>query len=120
MITADLLCQIPLFEPVPQAERESIAARAADIHLQKDEWLIQEGEQPGFFFFIEGRAAVSKLVGGEERVINQYGPAWAASSRTTFASSSPDAATSARGSCRPWRSASSACRSCRRRRRLPA
>jgi thioredoxin reductase (NADPH) len=74
MITADLLCQIPLFEPVPQAERESIAARAADIHLQKDEWLIQEGEQPGFFFFIEGRAAVSKLVGGEERVINQYGP----------------------------------------------
>jgi thioredoxin reductase (NADPH) len=74
MITADLLCKIPLFEPVPLAERESIAARAADIHLQPNEWLIQEGEQPGFFFFLEGRLAVTKLVGGQERVINEYGP----------------------------------------------
>jgi len=74
MITADLLRRIPLFESVPLPERESIAARAADIHLNAHEWLIQEGEQPSFFFFLEGRLAVSKIVGNEDRVINQYGP----------------------------------------------
>jgi thioredoxin reductase (NADPH) len=56
------------------AERESIAARAADIHLNAHEWLIQEGEQPGFFFFIEGRLAVTKIVNGQDQVINHYGP----------------------------------------------
>ena len=74
MITAELLRRIPLFESVPAAERESIAARAADIHLRPHEWLIQEGELPSFFFLLEGGMAVSKLVGGTEKVIGQYGP----------------------------------------------
>jgi len=74
MITAELLRTIPLFEPVPQAERESIAARAADIHLRPGEWLIQEGELPGFFFVLSGRLEVTKHVAGVERVLTHYGP----------------------------------------------
>jgi len=74
MITADLLRSIPLFEPVPLAERESIAARAADIHLRPGDWLIQEGELPGFFFVLSGRIEVTKHVGGVERVLTHYGP----------------------------------------------
>ena len=74
MITAELLRTIPLFEAVPLAERESIAARAADIHLRPNEWLIQEGELPGFFFVLAGRLAVSKHVGGVERVLGHYTP----------------------------------------------
>ena len=74
MITAELLRSIPLFEPVPLAERESIAARAADIHLRPGDWLIQEGELPGFFFVLAGQLEVTKHVAGVERVLTQYGP----------------------------------------------
>ena len=74
MITADLLRRIPLLEPVPFAELEAIAARAADVHLRPNEWLIQEGELPSFFLFLEGRIEVSKQVAGVDRVIAHYGP----------------------------------------------
>jgi thioredoxin reductase (NADPH) len=74
MITADLLRDIPLFAEVPAGERETIAARAADIRLRPGDWLIQEGELPGFFFFLAGRIEVSKHVGGMDRVLSHYGP----------------------------------------------
>jgi hypothetical protein len=37
MITADLLSRITLFAKVPEDERASLAARAADLRLRKDE-----------------------------------------------------------------------------------
>jgi thioredoxin reductase (NADPH) len=74
MITADLLKNIPLFADIPDGELGTIAARAADIHLRTNDWLIQEGELPAFFILLSGRLTVSKLVGGIERVINTYGP----------------------------------------------
>ena len=49
MITADLLKNIPLFADIPDGELGTIAARAADIHLRTNDWLIQEGELPAFF-----------------------------------------------------------------------
>ena len=40
MITADLLKRIPLFAGIPDDERASLAARAADVRLNANEWLI--------------------------------------------------------------------------------
>jgi len=37
MITADLMSRITLFAKVPESERASLAARAADLRLRKDE-----------------------------------------------------------------------------------
>jgi thioredoxin reductase (NADPH) len=74
MITADLLTQISLFAKVPETERASLAARAADIHLRQDEWLLIEGQAPAFFGLIEGRIDVYKSVGGQERRVKSFGP----------------------------------------------
>ena len=64
MITAALLRNIPLLAEVPDAELGVIAARAADIALRTNDWLIQEGEIPAFFIVISGRLNVYKSIGG--------------------------------------------------------
>ncbi|HEY7637720.1 MAG TPA: FAD-dependent oxidoreductase [Gemmatimonadales bacterium] len=74
MITADLLTRISLFAKVPENERNSLAARAADLHLRQGEWLLVEGQAPAFFGLLDGRIDVYKIVGGEERRIASYGP----------------------------------------------
>ena len=63
MITADLMSRITLFAKVPEDERASLAARAADLHLRKDEWLLVEGQAPGFYGLIEGHIDVLKVLG---------------------------------------------------------
>jgi len=73
MITADLLRNVSLLAEVPDAELGVIAARAADIRLRPNDWLIQEGEVPAFFIVLSGRLNVYKSVGGVERLINNYG-----------------------------------------------
>lgn len=72
MITAQLLRPTPLLADVPDAELEQIAARAADIQLRPNDWLIQEGEIPAFFIVISGRIDVYKSIGGADRMINHY------------------------------------------------
>ena len=74
MITADTLEAIPLFAAVPQHERETIAARAADVVLQTGEWLIHEGEMPSFFALLSGRLAITKAVAGTDQVLNTCEP----------------------------------------------
>lgn len=74
MITADLLTRISLFAKVPENERASLAARAADLHLRHDEWLLLEGQAPAFFGLLEGRIDVYKNVGGQDQRITSYGP----------------------------------------------
>src|SRR5215207_5473197 len=54
MITADALTQIPLFAGLPHDERASLASRAADVRLQQDECLLQEGQSAAFFALLEG------------------------------------------------------------------
>ena len=74
MITADLISRIALFAKLPEAERASLAARAADIHLRQDEWLVVEGQAPSFYGLLEGRIDVLKDVAGREERIFTYGP----------------------------------------------
>ena len=74
MITGDMLRGVPLLAGVAEAELETIAARAADVALHTNEWLIQEGELSAFFILISGRLIVFKSVAGTERAINEYRP----------------------------------------------
>ena len=74
MITAELLMQVPLFAGTPESERAEIAARAADLHLAKGEWLMQEGELPGFFVLLEGSMAVLKRMGDRDQHVGTYQP----------------------------------------------
>ncbi|MFL5494637.1 MAG: FAD-dependent oxidoreductase [Gemmatimonadales bacterium] len=74
MITADLLRRIALFAKLPDDESASLAARAADLRLRKDEWLIVEGQNPGFYGLLEGQIDVLKIVDGQEHRLTTYGP----------------------------------------------
>ncbi|RPH79999.1 MAG: cyclic nucleotide-binding domain-containing protein, partial [Candidatus Rokuibacteriota bacterium] len=74
VITADLIGRIALFATLPEEERASLAARAADIHLRQDEWLVVEGQAPSFYGLLEGRIDVLKDVAGREERIFTYGP----------------------------------------------
>jgi thioredoxin reductase (NADPH) len=74
MITAESLTIIPLFAKIPHDERASLAARAADVRLMQDEWLISEGQTAGFYGLLEGKLSVVKSIGGHQRELVQYGP----------------------------------------------
>ncbi len=74
MITPKDLRSIPLFANIPESELQSIAARAADMHLQGGEWVMQEGETPSFFALLAGKLAVLKLVGSDEDTIATFEP----------------------------------------------
>ena len=74
MITADLISRIALFARLPEEERASLAARAADIHLRQDEWLVVEGQTPSFYGLLEGHIDVLKDVAGREERVFTYGP----------------------------------------------
>ena len=72
MITAELLTRVPLFAGVPEDERASLAARAADVRLSADEWLIMEGQTPSFYALLEGRLAVHKSIAGRDQQLTTY------------------------------------------------
>ncbi len=74
MITADLLTRIPLFAEIPETERASIAARAADVRVRGDEWLTVEGQSPAFFGLLEGRLAVIKAIAGRDHHVATFEP----------------------------------------------
>jgi thioredoxin reductase (NADPH) len=74
MITAEDLKKITLFAPVPESELRSIAARAADVRLLANEWLLMEGQAAAFFGLLEGRIDVFKNVGGRDLRITSYEP----------------------------------------------
>ena len=74
MITAEALTRIPLFASLPADERASLAARAADVRLQQDEWLLQEGQSAAFFALLDGKLSVIKSVSGRDQQLTTYGP----------------------------------------------
>jgi thioredoxin reductase (NADPH) len=74
VITPDLLTRISLFANVPEDERASLAARAADLHLRQDEWLVREGQAPAFFGLLEGRIDVIKAMGGRDQRLTTIEP----------------------------------------------
>jgi len=63
MIAAEELRAVPLFAALPDSELTSIAARAADIHLERGESLLMEGEQAAFYALLTGRLVITKRVG---------------------------------------------------------
>ena len=71
MITSAELENIPLFAGVEEQERQRLARRAADIHLEPGEWLIREGEDPRFFVILVGELQALKDIIGQPRVIGR-------------------------------------------------
>ncbi len=51
-----------------------MAARAADLRLRQDEWLLIEGQAPAFYGLLEGRIDVYKSVGGRDQRLTTFGP----------------------------------------------
>src|SRR6195952_887971 len=74
MIYAEELKQVPIFACLTDGLRERIAQNAADLRLQKGEWLIREGEVPSFFVLLEGVLEVEKEYGGASQVRGRYQP----------------------------------------------
>lgn len=72
MIHADDLKDIPIFDCLTDAQRERLARIAADIRVQKDEWLIREGDTPWFFVLLEGSLDVVKEFAGKARSVARY------------------------------------------------
>lgn len=74
MITVDGLRGIPIFAPLPAETLEYVAGAVEDIHLVPGEYFAHEGDERALFVVVEGRAEITKLVNGEERVIGVRTP----------------------------------------------
>jgi thioredoxin reductase (NADPH) len=71
MITSAELEKIPLFAGVEEQERQRLARRAADIHLEPGEWLVREGEEPRFFIVLAGELEAVKDIIGQRRALGR-------------------------------------------------
>ena len=69
MITPDVLHALPLFAGLSAERLAHVAERAADIPLDKGDYVIHEGEAPSFFVVIEGSLEITKRSGTIERVV---------------------------------------------------
>ena len=65
---------VRIFSCLTEAERQRLSSKAADVRLEKDEWLIREGELPWFFVLLEGEMALYKDVMGREQEFHRYKP----------------------------------------------
>ena len=71
MITSEDLARIPAFAGLEEQEKQRLARRAADIHLEPCEWLSREGEEPRFFAILEGKFEVLKDIVGKRRELGR-------------------------------------------------
>jgi thioredoxin reductase (NADPH) len=60
MITSAELQEIPIFACLDPNERKRYAERAADVRLENEEWLIQEGQTPYFGVLLDGSLELLK------------------------------------------------------------
>jgi thioredoxin reductase (NADPH) len=74
MITIDELRAITMLEPLPSEPLEFLVSAVEDIRLVPGEYFAHEGDERAFFVVIEGRAEITKMVGGVERVIGVRTP----------------------------------------------
>jgi thioredoxin reductase (NADPH) len=72
MIAASELEICPIFACLHETERQRFAQRAADVRLDKGEWLIREGELPYFFVLLEGQLKLVKDVYGRTLELHEY------------------------------------------------
>jgi len=69
VITVDELTNIPLFSALAEKELEYLASSVEDIRLIPGEYVSHEGEERALFVVVEGKAEITKVVNGVERVI---------------------------------------------------
>ena len=69
MFTIDELATIPLFSALEDKALEYLAGEVEDIHLMAGEYVAHEGESRVLAIVVEGKAELTKLVNGIERVI---------------------------------------------------
>ena len=74
MITADLISRDHAVRRQSPRRARSLAARAADLRLRKDEWLLVEGQAPGFYGLLEGHIDVLKFGRARNTGSTTYGP----------------------------------------------
>ena len=69
MITVDELAGIPLFSTLAENELDYLAASVEDVRLIPGEYVAHEGEGRFLVVMVEGKAEMTKVVNGVERVI---------------------------------------------------
>ncbi|MFE4463705.1 FAD-dependent oxidoreductase [Oerskovia sp. NPDC056781] len=74
MITLAELRAVAMFEPLPPEPLEFLVGAVEDIRLLPGEYFAHEGDERAFFVVIEGRAEITKMVAGAERVIGVRTP----------------------------------------------
>lgn len=72
MIQVDDLNKVSIFACLPEAQRQRLAATAADVYVRPGEYLIREGDPVWFFVLLEGELEVLKEYGGTERSVKKY------------------------------------------------
>jgi thioredoxin reductase (NADPH) len=72
MIAVQDLQEIPIFACLDPAYLARLTAKAADVRLEVDEYLIREGEQPHFFVLLEGGLELTKEMLGRPQHLTNY------------------------------------------------
>jgi len=72
MITASDLAEVPLFAALPHALRSRLASRAADIHVNAGEFIVNEGDPPYFWVVLAGEVEVVKIVAAAVHQISTF------------------------------------------------
>src|SRR5204862_4602801 len=73
-LTHDDLAAIPLFSALSPANLAELVRGAADIHLNKGEYVVNEGEEAALFVVLAGCMEVTKLIDGIERTVGKRAP----------------------------------------------
>ncbi|WP_394552365.1 FAD-dependent oxidoreductase [Agromyces sp. MMS24-JH15] len=74
MITEAELRALPIFAKLPATAIDYLVDEVEDIRLTPGEYFVHEGEERALFVVVEGRAELTKVVNGEERVIGTREP----------------------------------------------
>ncbi len=74
MITVEELRGIRIFAPLPEHALSYLAGAVEDIRLSPGEYFAHEGDERALFVVVEGRAEITKVIHGEERVIGVRTP----------------------------------------------
>ena len=71
----EFLNKVPLLDPMEEYEKEKIADVLESADFADGENVITEGEEgDAFYIVVEGSAAATKLVDGEQKEVKTYGP----------------------------------------------
>jgi NTE family protein len=71
--TADFLAKVPIFAPLPDGIRETLAARARPIRVRAGQWLFREGDPADSLFVIRAGKLEVVSEGAEERILRDLG-----------------------------------------------